>query len=87
MWGPPPARGYRLVIVAVAATEDAGDIVDAAAEMARGAGAPLEVVHVGETAVVGELAVDAEDSNRAQAAVRPISIGSSRTASRQPAGC
>jgi nucleotide-binding universal stress UspA family protein len=67
--GATPTAGYQPVVVAVGATEDAVEIVDAAAAIARDAGRPLEVVHVRETAVVEELAVDAEDAEQARAAV------------------
>ena len=49
------------VIVAVGATGDAAATVAAGARMARDLGSPLEVVHVHETAVVEETAIDAED--------------------------
>jgi MFS transporter, ACDE family, multidrug resistance protein len=67
--GATPTAGYQPVIVAVGATEDAAEIVDAAAAIARDAGRPLEVVHVRETAVVEELAIDAEDAEQAHSAV------------------
>ncbi|WP_243420694.1 MFS transporter [Micromonospora globispora] len=67
--GATPPAGYQPVIVAVGATEDAAKIVDAAAAIARDAGRPLEVVHVRETAVVEELAIDAEDAEQAHSAV------------------
>ncbi|WP_405066424.1 MFS transporter [Kribbella sp. NBC_01510] len=67
--GDTPTAAYRPVIVAVGATDDAAEIVDAAAMIARDAGRPLEVVHVLETAVVEELAIDAEDAEQAHAAV------------------
>ncbi|MFL6053024.1 MAG: MFS transporter, partial [Actinoallomurus sp.] len=67
--GETPAPGYRPVIVAVGPTEDAAAIVDAAAAIARDAGSALEVVHIRETAVVEELAIDAEDAEQAHAAV------------------
>jgi MFS family permease len=67
--GATPSAGYQPVIVAVGATEDAAEIVDAAAAIARDAGRPLEVVHVRETAVVEELAIDAEDADQARFAV------------------
>jgi MFS transporter, ACDE family, multidrug resistance protein len=67
--GAVPTREYRPVIVAVAATEDAAEIVDAAAGLARDLGGPLEVVHVRETAVVEEMAIDAEDREAAREAV------------------
>ncbi len=67
--GATPTAGYQPVIVAVGATEDATEIVDAAAAIARNAGRPLEVVHVRETAVVEELAIDAEDAEQAHSAV------------------
>jgi ACDE family multidrug resistance protein len=67
--GATPMAGYQPVIVAVGATEDAAKIVDAAAAIARDAGRPLEVVHVRETAVVEELAIDAEDAEQAHSTV------------------
>ncbi|TCC43813.1 MFS transporter [Kribbella capetownensis] len=67
--GAAPSAQYRPVIVAVGATEDAAAVVDAAALVARNAGTTLEVVHVRETAVVEELALDAEDAEQAHAAV------------------
>ncbi|MFG1626837.1 MFS transporter [Kribbella sp. NPDC049227] len=67
--GAAPSAEYRPVIVAVAATDDAAAVVDAAAVIARNAGTTLEVVHVRETAVVEELALDAEDAEQAHAAV------------------
>jgi len=67
--GAAPTAGSQPVIVAVGATEDADDIVDAAAAIARDVGRPLEVVHVRETAVVEEQAIDAEDAEQAHSAV------------------
>ncbi|WP_436971228.1 MFS transporter [Micromonospora chersina] len=67
--GAAPTAGYQPVIVAVGATEDAAEIVNAAAAIARDAGRPLEVVHVRETAVVEELAIEAEDAEQAHSAV------------------
>ncbi|MEV4635975.1 MFS transporter [Actinoplanes sp. NPDC049548] len=60
----------RPVVVAVGATPDAAEIVDAAAALAREHGSPLEVVRVRETVVVEELAVEPEDAEHARAAVR-----------------
>ncbi|MYV47304.1 MFS transporter [Streptomyces sp. SID2888] len=57
------------VVVAVGPHEGAAAIVDTAARLARDAGSPLEVVHVQETAVVEEQAVDTEDTEQARAAV------------------
>jgi ACDE family multidrug resistance protein len=57
------------VIVAVGATADAAEIVDAAAAIARDRGAPLEIVHVRETVVMPDLAIDTEDAEHARAAV------------------
>jgi MFS family permease len=54
--------GTRPVVVAVGPTPDADAVVKAAARLASDHGAPLEIVHVLETAVVEELAVDSEDS-------------------------
>jgi MFS family permease len=67
--GAVPTADYRPIIVAVGATGDATDVVDAAADIARDMGGPLEVVHVRETAVVEEFAVDSEDADTARAAV------------------
>ena len=50
----------RPVIVAVGASSGAPAVVAEAAAIARDLGAPLEVVHVQEVAVVGEDAVDAD---------------------------
>ncbi|MEU6649423.1 MFS transporter [Streptomyces sp. NPDC046900] len=67
--GAVPAPGYRPVVVAVGATGDPDRIVDAAAAVARETGSALEVVHVRETAVIEEQAVDTEDADHARAAV------------------
>jgi MFS family permease len=67
--GATAAAGSRPVIVAVGATQDADRTVDAAAGLARDLGSPLEVVHVRETAVVEESAIDAEDAWHAHSAV------------------
>ncbi|HZC73722.1 MAG TPA: MFS transporter [Jatrophihabitans sp.] len=61
---------HRPVIVAVGATQDADWIVAQAAALARDVGAPLEVVHVRETKVLEELALEPEDAEHAHAAVR-----------------
>src|SRR4051794_8029210 len=61
--------GSRPVVVAVGATADAPEIVDAAAAIAGDLGSPLEVVRVRETVVVEELAIDPEDEGEARAAV------------------
>ncbi|WP_028921775.1 MFS transporter [Pseudonocardia acaciae] len=68
--GRAPAPEYRPVIVAVAANENAESNVDAAAALARSTASPLEVVHLRETAVVEDQAVDAEDAEQARARVR-----------------
>ena len=67
--GAPAATGSRPVVVAVGATPDADAVVDSAAALARDLGAPLEIVHVRETVVVEELAIDAEDESHAHSAV------------------
>ncbi|MEU1593264.1 MFS transporter [Streptomyces sp. NPDC005708] len=67
--GAVPAPGYRPVVVAVGATGDPDRTVDAAAAVARETGSALEVVHVRETAVIEEQAVDTEDADHARAAV------------------
>ena len=61
--------GQRPVIVAVGATGDAALIVDAVADLARRSDSPLEIVHVRETVVVEELAIDVEEPVVARAAV------------------
>ncbi|MFJ3640229.1 MFS transporter [Streptomyces sp. NPDC090108] len=61
--------GTPAVVVAVGAHGRAAAIVDAAARLARGTGSPLEVVHVRQTAVVEEQAVDTETADQARAAV------------------
>jgi K+-sensing histidine kinase KdpD len=60
----------RPVLVAVGATPDADAVVAAAAQIGRGLGAPLDIVHVRETVVIEELAIDPEDAGTAEAAVR-----------------
>lgn len=55
-----PGR-HRPVVIAIAATEDARDLVAAAAEFARATGSPIELVHVHETTIVEEFAIDAAD--------------------------
>ncbi|MEE1670727.1 MFS transporter [Streptomyces sp. WAC07094] len=67
--GAAAAPGTPPLIVAVGAHDRAAVIVDAAAQLARDAGSPLEVVHVQQTAVVEEQAVDTEDTEQARAAV------------------
>ncbi|MFE9614163.1 MFS transporter [Streptomyces sp. NPDC006012] len=61
--------GGRPVIVAVGAHDGAAATVDTAARLARETGSPLEVVHVQQTAVVEEQAVDTETADQARAAV------------------
>ncbi|WP_330341932.1 MFS transporter [Streptomyces sp. NBC_00557] len=67
--GRPAVPGAPPVIVAVGAHERAAAIVDAAARLARDTGSPLEVVHVQQTAVVEEQAVETETTEHARAAV------------------
>ncbi|MFG2475909.1 MFS transporter [Streptomyces fagopyri] len=57
------------LIVAVGAHERAAAIVDTAARLARDAGTALEVVHVQQTTVVEEQAVDVETADQARSAV------------------
>ncbi|MER5617107.1 MFS transporter [Streptomyces sp. NPDC002215] len=66
---PAAVTGVPPVIVAVGAHERASAIVDAAARVARDTGSPLEVVHVQQTAVIEEQAVDTETADQARAAV------------------
>ncbi|MEP9380932.1 MFS transporter [Nocardioides sp. KR10-350] len=68
--GSAAAPGGTPLIVAVGATDDAAAIVDQAAAIAEGEGIPLEVVHVRETDVIEEFAVDAEEPDAAVATVR-----------------
>ncbi|WP_305784818.1 MFS transporter [Symbioplanes lichenis] len=68
--GPTVAAGARPVVVAIGDNDAATEIVDAAAELARAQGSALEVVHVRETVVVEELAVEPEDAEHARAAVQ-----------------
>jgi MFS family permease len=70
--GPVAGANSRPVVVAVGATPDAGEVVDAAAAIARDLGAPLEVVRVRETMVIEELAIDPEDEDDARAAVSEL---------------
>ncbi|MEV8507280.1 MFS transporter [Actinoplanes sp. NPDC051475] len=60
----------RPVLVAVGATPDAAEIVDAAAALARDQGCALQVVRIRETVIVEELAIEPEDAEHARAAVR-----------------
>jgi ACDE family multidrug resistance protein len=70
--GTPAEPDSHPVVVAVGATEDAGDVVEAAAAIARDLGAPLEVVRVRETVVIEEMAVDPEDEDDARAALTDL---------------
>jgi nucleotide-binding universal stress UspA family protein len=63
------AAAGRPLIVAVGATQDAAAIVDRAADLASREGRPLQVVHVRETEIVEELAIDAEEPIPARVAV------------------
>ncbi|NEB96294.1 MFS transporter [Streptomyces bauhiniae] len=67
--GEPIAAGVPRVIVAVGAHSGAPAIVDGASRFARETGSPLEVVHVRETVVVEEQAVEPESAEEARAAV------------------
>ncbi|MFD3494207.1 MFS transporter [Streptomyces sp. NPDC058690] len=66
---PAPTSEEPPVIVAVSSHDQAPAIVDAAARLAHDTGSSLEVVHVQQTAVVEELAVDTETTDQARAAV------------------
>ncbi|WP_306203978.1 MFS transporter [Actinoplanes sp. RD1] len=68
--GPALATDSRPVVVAIGDNDAAEEIVDAAAALARAQGSALEVVHVRETVVVEELAVEPEDPEHALAAVQ-----------------
>jgi MFS family permease len=62
--GPSPTG--RPVVVAVTSTPDAASVVAGAAQLARDLGSPLEVVHVRETVVVEELAIEPEPADVAR---------------------
>jgi ACDE family multidrug resistance protein len=66
--GSPPPAG-RPVVVAVTATPDAAGVVADAARLARDLGSPLEVVHVRETVVIEELAIEPESVDVARSAL------------------
>lgn len=68
--GPPREDGARPVVVAVGASVPADDIVDAAARIAEDTQAPLEVIHLQETAVVGDSAIADSDLEADRQAVR-----------------
>ncbi|MFJ5272318.1 MFS transporter [Streptomyces sp. NPDC088358] len=67
--GAAPATDGPPLIVAVGAHDRAAAIVDTAARLAHDSGTALEVVHVQQTAVVEEQAVDAETAEQARSAV------------------
>ncbi|MGW3111079.1 MFS transporter [Streptomyces sp. NPDC001091] len=67
--GEPAGTDTPRVIVAVGAHGGAPATVDAAARLARETGSALEVVHVRETVVVEEQAVETEGAEEARAAV------------------
>ncbi|GHB73449.1 MFS transporter [Streptomyces viridiviolaceus] len=67
--GSPATTDAPPVVVAVGAHDTAAGIVDAAARLARDTGSPLEVVHVQQTAVVEEQAVETETDAAARTAV------------------
>ncbi|MER5599035.1 MFS transporter [Streptomyces sp. NPDC002265] len=67
--GAQAAQGAAPVIVAVGNHPGAGAVVDAAAGLARDTSSALEIVHVQQTAVVEEQAVETETDEQARAAV------------------
>ncbi|RMB80438.1 MFS transporter [Streptomyces shenzhenensis] len=67
--GAAPRGGTRPVIVVVGGHDGAAATVDTAARFAQDTGSPLEIVHVQQTAVVEEQAVDTETADQARAAV------------------
>ncbi|WP_405829193.1 MFS transporter [Streptomyces sp. NBC_01176] len=67
--GAAPATDGPPLIVAVGAHDRAAAIVDTAARLAHDSGTALEVVHVQQTAVVEEQAVDVETADQARSAV------------------
>ncbi|MEU6097063.1 MFS transporter [Streptomyces sp. NPDC047079] len=67
--GIPVTADASPVVVAVGDHDRAAVTVDTAARLALGTGGPLEVVHVLQTAVVEEQAVDTEDFDQARTAV------------------
>ncbi|MDF4248899.1 MFS transporter [Streptomyces sp. WMMB303] len=67
--GPQAAGAEPPLIVAVGAHGRATAVVEAAARLARDSGSPLQIVHVQQTAVVEEQAVETETHDQARAAV------------------
>jgi MFS family permease/nucleotide-binding universal stress UspA family protein len=68
--GPLREDETRPVVVAVGINVPADDVVDAATRIAREADAPLEIVHIQETAVIGEDAIAEGDLEMGRDAVR-----------------
>jgi MFS family permease len=65
----PAAAGPPPIVVAVAAGGRSPEVTDAGAELARLLDAPIEVLHVLETDVIGDQAVDVETTEEARAAI------------------
>ncbi len=59
----------RPVIAAIGSDDSADVVVDRAAQVASDTGAPIEVVHVLETDIVGDLAIAPETTDQAQGVV------------------
>jgi MFS transporter, ACDE family, multidrug resistance protein len=65
----PAAAAVPPIVVAVAAGRRAPEVTDAAVELARLLDAPIEVLHVLETDVVGDEAIDVESTEEARAVI------------------
>lgn len=65
-----PALTGRPVVAAIDRGPSADAVVDRAAAIASASSAPVDVVHVAETDIVGELAVTPESADEAREAVR-----------------
>jgi ACDE family multidrug resistance protein len=61
--------GSPPIVVAVAAGQHAPEVTDAAVKLARLLDAPIEVLHVLETDVIGDQAVDVESTEAARAVI------------------
>ncbi len=65
----PTPAGSPPIVVAVSAGRNAPEVTDAAVELARLLHAPIEVLHVLETDIVGDQAVDVESTEAARAVI------------------
>jgi MFS transporter, ACDE family, multidrug resistance protein len=76
---PPAAPGPAPIVVAVGVGAGAPDVTDAAIGLARLLQAPIEVVHVLETDIVGDQVIDAETAEAAREVIAD-SVGRLRSA-------